>query len=118
MAKVLVKLLNQLEITQTDFRKLKDMQTLLTQLTDMIKEKLVLKSLEKFGTFLKTSLSNAPDEEEPEDDMMNKTETEVTQISTDDSSSTKTGGKKRALFNQTTNILLPTPAARKWNNNS
>ena len=51
--KSLIKLLNNLTLTQTDFVKLRELKRLQEQMAAVVKEKLSLRALDKFGALLK-----------------------------------------------------------------
>ena len=51
--KSLIKLLNNLTLTQTDFVKLRELKRLQEQMAAVVKEKLSLRALDKFGSLLK-----------------------------------------------------------------
>ena len=114
--KLYIKLLANLHISTDDFTKLKDLKALYQQMKDCVKDKVYLKSLEKFGqkieAYLEAYLEQNPNHEEEKEPQAGEGNATAETESAQDNSNNATAGnatklfRKRALFSQTTNTLL------------
>ena len=107
--KTFIKLLNSLRISPEDFSKLKELKALHSQMTEVIKEKLCIKLLEKFGKTLEIYIDQHPSKNEVDIDAESTNQKAVapTSESNEESANNTTKlFKKRTLFSQTCNTLL------------
>ena len=109
--KLFVKLLTNLGITVDDYNRLKEFKALYAQMIDGVKDKLCLKSLEKFGKRVETYLEQNPNPTE-ENEEQNNTVPQTNEENEEANNATTTMNnttkllRKRQLFSQTCNTLL------------
>ena len=108
--KVLVKILTNLVLTHNNFVHLRELKVLSESLLRSIKEKSVIRSVEKFDKQLKDWLAKSPSivNDDPDPDATKKTSaTDSGDEGNTDGSMTPTRSRKRILFSQTlSNTLL------------
>jgi len=119
--KLYIKLLANLRVSIDDFTKLKDLKALYQQMKDCVKDKVYLKSLEKFGqkieAYIEAYLEQNPNQEEAKEPPAGEgsvaAETEPAQDNPNNATAANATAanatklfRKRALFSQTANTLL------------
>lgn len=102
--KLYTKLLGNLNISSDDFTKLRELKALHQQMAESVKDKICLKTLEKFGKRVEVYLEQNPDKEENEESKKNDEEAAAAAEAT--MNNTTKMFRKRALFSQTCNTLL------------
>merc|ERR1711988_1688178 len=117
--KILLKLLTSLQISDDDFSKLKELKALQTQMMELVKDKLAIKTIEKFGKYLELALekhqennkeNNADEESNDENQMTDPIPpSDETMSNNTTVNNTTRFGRKRPLFSQTSNHLIVTP---------
>jgi len=108
--KILLKLLTSLQISDDDFSKLKELKALQTQMMELVKDKLAIKTVEKFGKYLELALEkhqdNIKENEDAESTNDENHTTDPSPPSDETVNNTTRFGRKRPLFSQTSNHLL------------
>lgn len=108
--KLYSKLLTNLNVSTDDSTKLKELNALYQQMSDVVKDKICVKTLEKFGKKVQSYIEQNPSTEETNN------RDEEQDKDTSQMNNTTRIGKKRALFSQTCNTMLEEISEEKENN--
>lgn len=120
--KILLKLLTSLQISSSDFVKLRQIKELQEQMVEAISDKAHLRTLARYGAMLDELIAKDPGLKKNEDEQAegkkeeakeaDNAEVEVTTAPVDESSLNGTkAAKKRTLFSQTQHTLMTSPNA-------
>ncbi|TRY70433.1 hypothetical protein TCAL_09294 [Tigriopus californicus] len=122
--KILLKLLVNLQVSTTDFVKLRELKQLCDEMQEEIKEKALLRVLERFSSSLNEHLKKDtlnPLRESMQESLKENAIAERTsenQTNAEDSMNSTKAAKRRMLFSQTQHTLLSSPAGHSDSKNT